>query len=106
MLLRLRWNKEGVEWRGEGVPGLPHWKVHFIDQRFVITRSEREGVELAGWLGGGARGASCDPQQELGRPDVNVYALSNHSGCFVFLLLFKMGVSHVCFPKLFSFFNY
>ncbi|KAK2914769.1 hypothetical protein Q8A73_005363 [Channa argus] len=35
---------------------LSHWKVHFIDQRFVITRSERVGSCLAGWVGGGAGG--------------------------------------------------
>lgn len=37
-------------------------------------------------MGVGGGGASCDPQQELGRHNINMYGLSNHSGCFVFLL--------------------
>lgn len=43
MLWRCQRNKDGVQgW-------LLRWKVHFIDQRFVITRSKRVGSWLAGW---------------------------------------------------------
>lgn len=53
----------------------------------LLLDAQRGGGWGAGWVEerrGEARGVSRDSQQELGRHNINMYGLSNHTHCSVF----------------------
>lgn len=77
------------QWNKEGAPGLRYPCESPLYWSALCYYTLREGGGcLPAWVGvwrsGG--GASWDPQQELGRPNINMYALSNHTAALSFQL--------------------